>query len=273
MSSPRNHYTLLDNVMELQDGLVAEATGGDFPAVEMSTSGDFVDGKARYASLRNELLLAPETRERLPDFVRKCFSLWDFRQFIRGEIDDYSARRRFLWDNFQPLILALKGDPIAPADATITSRLESLRAPTVEATWSKALARREDDPEGAITASVTLLEAVCKHLIEAKGLTWNEKAKLNKATLPQLYTECAKGLYLTPDPHMEESVKAILGNCQSVVAQLGRLRNVIGDAHGHGHGHRKPAPRYAELAVNLAGSLGAFLVATWMDKNEEDFPF
>ena len=266
------HDTLLDKVMELQDGLVGEATGGDFPSRETS-AGEFVDGKARYASLRNELLLAPETGERLPDFVRKCFSLLDFRKFISGELDDYSARRRFLWNSFQPLISTLKGDPIAPAGATITNRLESLQAPTVEATWSKALARREDDPEGAITLAVTLLESVCKHLIEARGLTHDEKAKLDKATLPQLYTQCTKALSLALDEHMEESVKRVLGNCQSVVTQLARLRNTIGDAHGRGHVQTKPAPRYAELAVNLAGSLAAFLAATWMDKNNEGVPF
>jgi Abortive infection C-terminus len=266
------HQTLLDKVMELQDGLVAEATRSEFSGSETS-AGQFVDGKTRYASLRSELLLAPETSERLPNFVRKCFSLFDFRKFISGELDDYSARRRFLWDSFQPLISALKGDPIAPAGATITSRLESLRAATVEATWSKALARREDDPEGAITVAVTLLESVCKHLIEARGLTRDEKAKLDKATLRQLFTQCTKSLRLAPGQNMQKSVKIVLGNCQSVVEQLARLRNTIGDAHGRGHLHTKPAPRHAELAVNLAGSLAAFLAATWVEKNNEDFPF
>ena len=272
MSTTNKDPALLDKVMELQDGLVSEATGGDFPGAETST-GQSVDGKARYASLRNKLQLAPETGDRLPAFVRNCFSLGDFRHFIHGELDDCSARRRFLWDSFRPLILALKRDPIAPAPATITSRLESLRAPAVEATWSKALARREDDPEGAITAAVTLLEAVCKHLIEAEGLSPDEKVKLNKATLPRLHAQCAKSLHLAPDQQMEESVKAILENCQSVVAQLGRLRNTIGDAHGRGDGHTKPASRYAEFAVNLAGSVAAFLAATRIDKIKEDLPF
>lgn len=264
-----NRATLVDKVMELQDGLVAEATGGDFPGSETcNDDGEFVEGKIRYSKLRHELVFALETGSWLPDFVRKCFSLQDFQEFIRGEIEDHSARRRFLWDSFTPLISALKGDPLAPAGMTITSRLESLKAHTVEATWYKALARRNDDPEGAITAARTLLESVCKHLIAEMGQTCNEKADL-----PKLYAQCAEALNLAPDQHTEKSFKTILGNCQSVVGELAHLRNKISDAHGRGRRQVNPASRHAELAVNLAGSLAAFLVATWMDKKNEDFPF
>lgn len=264
MFSATNRVTLVDKVMELQDGLVAEATGGDFPGAETGTDREFVEGKTRYSNLRHELVIAPETGSWLPDFVRKSSSLQDFKAFIRGEIEDYSARRRFLWDSFGPLISALKGDPLAPAGITITSRLELLKAHTVAVTWYKALARRADDPEGAITAARTLLESVCKHLIEEMGQTCDEKADL-----PKLYGQCAKALKLAPDRHTEESFQRILGSCQSVVRELAHLRNKISDAHGHGRQQVKPASRHAELAVNLAGSLAAFLVATWVDKKNE----
>src|SRR3546814_15117838 len=55
----------------------------------------------------------------------------------------------------------------------------------------------------------------------------------------------------------------ILGNCQSVVESLGALRNKLGDAHSGGPKRARPAARHAELAVNLAGSMATFLVATW----------
>ena len=41
------------------------------------------------------------------------------------------------------------------------------------------------------------------------------------------------------------------------------LRNRLGDAHRHGKRPVKPLPRYAELAVNLAGSMASFLLATF----------
>jgi Abortive infection C-terminus len=90
--------------------------------------------------------------------------------------------------------------------------------------------------------------------------------------LPKLYAQCASALTLAPDQHTERSFKAILGNCQSVVNELGSLRNRISDAHGHGRRPVRPAPRHAELAVNLAGTVAAFLVATWSDRPRDPKP-
>jgi Abortive infection C-terminus len=48
------------------------------------------------------------------------------------------------------------------------------------------------------------------------------------------------------------------------------LRNRLGDAHGQGKRPVKPAPRHAELAVNMAGSLASFLLATFEATAEKD---
>ena len=71
----------------------------------------------------------------------------------------------------------------------------------------------------------------------------------------------AERLNLALHQHQEAIFKAILGNCQSVVNYLGSIRNKIGDAHGQGRRAVKPKPRHAELAVNLAGAMAAFLVS------------
>ena len=55
---------------------------------------------------------------------------------------------------------------------------------------------------------------------------------------------------------------------RSVVQGLGTLRNRLSDAHGIGMSASRPAPRHAELAVNLAGSMAGFLVATWEASEE-----
>ena len=44
------------------------------------------------------------------------------------------------------------------------------------------------------------------------------------------------------------------------------IRNIAGDAHGQGRRPVKPTPRHADLAVNLAGSMAALLVATWLEQ-------
>ena len=56
--------------------------------------------------------------------------------------------------------------------------------------------------------------------------------------------------------------------CTSVVEGLGALRNRLSDAHGQGKSGVKPASRHAELAVNLAGALAVFMLATREAQNE-----
>jgi hypothetical protein len=86
------------------------------------------------------------------------------------------------------------------------------------------------------------------------------------ADLPKLWFLCAEALNLAPDQHAEKLFKTILGNCQSIVNSIGSLRNKISDAHGQGRRSVKPKPRHAELAVNLAGTMAAFPVATWKER-------
>jgi hypothetical protein len=99
-----------------------------------------------------------------------------------------------------------------------------------------------------MTAARMLLETVCKYILDAAGSTYPDTADL-----PKLWGLAAELLHLAPHQHQEDVFKAMLGNCQSVVRYCGAIRNKIGDAHGQGRKPRKPKPRHAELAVNLAG--------------------
>jgi hypothetical protein len=147
---------------------------------------------------------------------------------------------------------------VQPADKLISQTLSSFDETGVHHSWQKALARRASDPEGAITAAKTLLETVCKHIIDDAGGTYSENDDL-----PKLYATAAEHLNLAPSQHTEKVFKSILGNCQSVVGNLASLRNRLGDSHGQGRHPVKPQSRHAELAVNLAGSMAMFLVSTW----------
>lgn len=146
----------------------------------------------------------------------------------------------------------------SPADAAISTALERFGPEQIHGRWTAALDRRSTDPAGAITLARTLLEDVCRWLLEEL-----DEHAANQDDLPALYRKLAKALKLAPDDHSEQVFKQILGSCQQVVEQLGALRNKLGDAHGGGRRQARPAARHAELAVNLAGSMATFLVATW----------
>lgn len=118
--------------------------------------------------------------------------------------------------------------------------------------------RRATDPEGAITAARTLLETVCKHILDEQGLVY-----VDTDDLPKLYKATAGSLNLSPSQHTEQVFRQILGGCQAVVEGLGAVRNRHSDAHGRGKQGVRPLPRHAELAVNLAGTMATFLIATW----------
>ncbi len=124
--------------------------------------------------------------------------------------------------------------------------------------WHKAIDRKARDPEGAITAARTLLETVCKHILDDMGATY-----VDKDDLPRLYSLVATEINLAPSQHEEKVFKQILGGCQAVAEGLGSLRNRLGDAHGKGRIQARPSPRHAELAVNLARTMTTFLMATW----------
>lgn len=219
-----------------------------------------------YSKLRLEFLRDSKIRDLLPQFVRNCDELSKFWGFIKPKFSTYQERRVFIWDEFGALIASLEQNIVAaqPADDDISTILVNFDAEHVHIAWQKALERRNEDPEAAITMARTLIESVCKHILDEAGVSHNDKDDL-----PNLYKKTAKQLNMAPEQHQEEVFKQILGGCQTVIQGLGTLRNKLSDAHGKGKKAVKPSARHAALAVNLAGSMAAFLVAAWEERSSK----
>jgi len=237
---------LLVAAESLKSMLVARATG------------DSTDRDTDYKHQRSLLMASPSAKAKLPRFVLNCRTLHEFWGFVKPKFETYEKRRNFLREAFHDLLTRLEADGASPGDEPDTELLERLDWNEVQAAWRKALDRRNSDPEGAITAARTLLETVCKHVLDDAGRPYDPTANL-----PKLYGLTAETLNLSPSKHTEKVFKQILGGCQSVVEGLGALRSRVGDAHGQGRRPVKPDPRHAELAVNLAGSVATFLAQTW----------
>ena len=190
---------LFEQAEALQNLMISHATGGH-------------ENNADYVRLRQVLLSNAAVESLLPRFVRTCRNLDQFWQFIKYEHGTYAERRDLIWSEFNPLLEALERGTLAPSDAAVKEGLESFDASHVQAAWSKALDRRTSDPEGAITAARTLVESVCKHILDEEGVDYDDGADL-----PKLYKLTASQLNLAPSQHTEQIFKQILGGCSAVV--------------------------------------------------------
>ena len=215
--------------------------------------------EADYIYLRKYFLENTATKDLLPRWVRTNRNSSQFWQFIKHKFGTYAERRNFIWEEMNPLLEFTESKQTFPAEKSISEVLQKFDEAGINQAWKKALERKASDPEGAITISRTILESVCKYILDEEKIEYDE----NKIDLPELYKKTAKELNLSPSQHTEDIFKQILGGCSGIINGLGALRNRLGDAHGKGKTTVKPAPRHAELAVNLSGAMALYLIETY----------
>lgn len=237
--------------LELQDLMVARATSE--PKIPV----------AEYQRLRSIVIADARVAQVVPRFVRSCHTpdaFWSYIRQVATGSGSWGARSAHIHEAFGPLLEAAENLATSPAQALVDVEVTKLDSAAVTAAWGKALERRERDPDGAITAARTLLESVCKTILE--DLPRDPGDDWERDDLPKLYGRVARELNLSPQDHVDKELKRILSGCVNVVVGLGSVRNRVGDAHGGGRRAYRPAQRHAALAVNLAGAMALFLLQT-----------
>lgn len=196
---------LLEKVETFQNLLISYATGGQVTDNE-------------FKLLRSELLDDLTLKDRLPRFVRTCRDLKQFWGFIKQTSPGYQGRRKYLWDEFRPLLEELEVKTGSPADKRVGQAIQEFNSDAVHESWRDALVRRIDDPDGAITSARTLLESVCKHILDKAEVSYEDKFDL-----PKLYKLTAEALSLAPSQQTEAVLRQVTG----------RLRRCCGGNWGH----------------------------------------
>lgn len=241
--------SLIERVSMMEGIMIAAATGGSHQS-------------SVYERLRREFMANHEIKDLLPSIVRTYRNLGAFWPFIKHVAGTYAERRQIISEAFTPLLDRLEDLDRSPGDQTVSNALQSFDADGVHAVWSKAMARRSSDPEGAITVARTLLETVCKRVLDELSVAYSDKDDL-----PKLYALAATELNLAPNQHVEMPIKAILGGAMNLVNGIGTLRNRLSDSHGRGGKLPvRPSPRHASLAVNTAGAVATFIVETFNER-------
>lgn len=243
---------LFDKVEKLQNILVDYSTGNGG------------DGEL-YEGLREELCNNQLINSKLPDFLFTKRTLAQFWPFIKQKYASYAERRDYLWEVFSIPLKFIEDHGRKPVEEAITAKLTKPNHHYIHFVWDKALNRKTSDPEGAITSARSLIETVCKHILDELNTEYDETFDL-----PKLYKLTAQQLNLAPEQHNEAIFKQILGGCQTVVEGLGALRNKLSDSHGKRRTTVKPSSRHAELAVNLAGAMTTFLLETYESAMPDD---
>lgn len=228
----------------LQSVLLARATG------ETASDSD-------YSALRSYFIQSTYAHL-LPQWLRSKRTLGQFWPFIQTKFETYRERRIFIYDELSKLMDATENNTRNPVEQSMADLLKSPSNESVTAYWRKCNDRVQSDPEGAVTAARALIETVLKHIVSDLEISI---AKSNP-DLPELYSAVAKRLSLSPQNHKEKLIKGILSGCNTIVAGIGDLRNLYGDAHGKNRDSVRLEPRHAHLAVNLAGTMASFLVST-----------
>ncbi len=146
----------------------------------------------------------------------------------------------------------------SPTDEIAHDRLATVDSYHVRDAWSKAQKRKKSDPDGAITSARSLLEAVCKRILDDCRVRYDRSNDL-----PHLYKLVAETMRLAPSQTSNDALRRIFGGCISIIGGMASLRNELGDAHGRGTEATGPSEAHAALAVDLAGTMASFLLSTW----------
>jgi len=142
--------------------------------------------------------------------------------------------------------------------------LSSCSNDSIRDTVDKLSARvSSNDHEGAITLSRTLVECVCKHVLDLQAVSYNKNDSPTR-----LFKSAARALSLGPSPETEEAFRNVVTGCATAVDGLANIRNQLGDAHGKGRRAVRPGLRHAELAVGVACAVSEFLLATLDARSE-----
>ncbi len=130
---------------------------------------------------------------------------------------------------------------------------------SVQRDAERAVEQATTDPEGAITAACSMVESVCRCILQ------DMKQPLPaKKDISHLVNEVQRHLDLSPArTDLAPDVKQILGGLANVASGIGALRTHAGDAHGRDKGAMPVDARLARLAIHAASTLSLFFIETW----------
>jgi hypothetical protein len=134
---------------------------------------------------------------------------------------------------------------------------------SVQLELDRALNAAKSDPEIAVTAACSLIESVCRSILDEL-----DQPLPAKEDISGLYRAIREPLGLSPtkeglSAEIVNDVKSALSGLVTAVQSIGALRTHAGSAHGKSKGVRRIDTRIANLAIHSASAVALFLIETW----------
>jgi hypothetical protein len=124
----------------------------------------------------------------------------------------------------------------------------------------------ETDPEQAMGNASSILESICKSILERL-----DKNLPKDQTLKSLIKATYGAMNLSPDSHADPDIKQVLGGIANAAIGIGVIRTKHSSFHGRTNEHKKYklTERHARLAVGCSSVLGCFLIETYIERHEK----
>lgn len=145
--------------------------------------------------------------------------------------------------------------PVRDAEVALEIAARQLGYKDIASDWRRAQASVYTDPREAVTRSSSLIESVCKHILDTKNVLPSQDQSIQP-----LFKATLKVLALVPEDQPTEDLRKVAGGIISVVHGLGAFRTHVGTAHGRAPEGLDPDHIQARFAVNLAGAVSTFLM-------------
>ncbi len=207
----------------------------------------------RFADLRKELLASSYLGQEGREFLTRHRSLQQFWDRTASKHASYKERRSVVDDAFESTIARLEQGPVSIVDVD-EDALHSLDMAEASNILAKAKRRLDDgDADGALTLTRTLLESVCKKILDffGEGYSGGDTAQsLCKRAMAHVVPGAIRSR-----EHFQHFARSTL----NIVEHISLYRAEQSDAHGTAL-EKEIDDHQAAYALNLAGSIAIFLI-------------
>jgi hypothetical protein len=174
--------------------------------------------------------------------------------FVKAIIAKLGAQHREAEAALQTLANVLNA-PIRDAAAALEVAARQMGYQDVVRDWQDAQASVFTDPREAITRASSLIETVCKHILDTENVPLPSKKDIQ-----HLLKETLGLLNLTRETQPSEDLWRMASGVGTIVEGIGAFRTHVGTAHGRGPQSSQPNLIQARFAVTMAGAVSTFLM-------------